>query len=350
MRIAGKALPNPVGAASGTFGFGEEYQGLTDIPSLGAVYTKAVTPERREGNPPPRLAETTAGMINAIGLANPGLKAFIRDKAPILAALPCPVIVNVAGAARNDYIEVAEAMEGLDAVWGIELNVSCPNVDHGGMAFGTNPKILSDLTSAVRRVCSKPLIVKLSPNVTDITETARAAEDAGADALSCINTLTGMKVDVKRRKPAIPRGTGGLSGPAIRPVGVAAVWKVSKAVSIPRNRPGGHIPGRSCPGIPARRSLGRSGGNRPVLRTRCAEDGAGRHPGVYDPGRVREDLRSPRVLLGNREKYPPVGGRGHLISTPYFGQRSSRGQALQSGLRERQQRRPWKLAAMEKAF
>lgn len=231
--IAGKTLPNPVGVASGIFGFGEEYEGLTDIASLGAVYTKAVTPEPRAGNPPPRLAETPAGMINAIGLANPGLSAFLSEKVRILERLPCPAIVNVAGAVAADYLKVSEALEKVDAVWGIELNVSCPNVDHGGMAFGTDPKVLESLTTAVRKICSKPLIVKLSPNVTDITEVARAAEAAGADALSCINTLTGMKVDVLRRRPAIPRGTGGLSGPAIRPVGVAAVWKVSKAVGIP---------------------------------------------------------------------------------------------------------------------
>ena len=231
--IAGQTLPNPVGVASGTFGFGDEYDGLTDIHALGAIYTKAVTPEPRAGNAPPRLAETDAGMINAIGLANPGLERFIRDKAPALAALPCPAIVNVAGATRSDYISVAEAMENLDGVWGLELNVSCPNVDHGGMAFGTDPSVLADLTTAVRRVSSKPLIVKLSPNVTDITLTARAAADSGADALSCINTLTGMKVDIHKRRPVIPRGTGGLSGPAIRPVGVAAVWRVSRAVDIP---------------------------------------------------------------------------------------------------------------------
>ena len=233
VNIAGRKLPNPVGVASGTFGFGEEYNGLTDLASLGAIYTKAVTPEPRAGNPPPRLAETTAGMINAIGLANPGLEAFIRDKAPMLAGLPCPAVVNVAGATRADYIAVAESLEDLPGVWGMELNVSCPNVDHGGMAFGTDPRVLADLTTAVRAACSKPLIVKLSPNVTDITVTARAAEEAGADALSCINTVTGMKVDVQARRPAIPRGTGGLSGPAIRPVGVAAVWRVARAVKIP---------------------------------------------------------------------------------------------------------------------
>jgi dihydroorotate dehydrogenase (NAD+) catalytic subunit len=233
VHIGKKKLQNPVGAASGTFGFGDEYSGLTDYSSLGAVYTKALTPEPRAGNPPPRLTETDAGMLNAIGLANPGLESFLKDKIPVLRSLPCPAIVNVAGACEKDYLAVAEAMDGADAVWGIELNVSCPNVDHGGMAFGTDPHILEGLTAAVRRVCSKPLIVKLSPNVTDITETARAAEAAGADAVSCINTLTGMKVDVGSRRPAIPRGTAGLSGPAIRPVGVAAVWKVAKAISVP---------------------------------------------------------------------------------------------------------------------
>lgn len=233
VNIAGKTLPNPVGVASGTFGFGEEYQGLTNLAELGAIFTKAVTPEPRAGNPPPRLAETPAGMINAIGLANPGLDAFLKEKVGILEKLPCPVIVNVAGAVAADYLHVAEVIDGVDSVWGIELNVSCPNVDHGGMAFGTDPKVLEALTLAVRKVCSKPLIVKLSPNVTDIAVTAQAAEAGGADALSCINTVTGMKVDIKTRKPAIPRGTGGLSGPAIRPVGVAAVWKVSKVVGIP---------------------------------------------------------------------------------------------------------------------
>jgi dihydroorotate dehydrogenase (NAD+) catalytic subunit len=233
VRIAGRQFKNPLGVASGTFGFGEEYAVLTDMDSIGALFTKAVTPEPRAGNLPPRLAETPAGMINAIGLANPGLESFLRDKVPVLRSLPCPAVVNVAGSTVEDYLRVAEAMNGVDAVWGIELNVSCPNVDHGGMAFGTDPKVLEALTSAVRKVCSKPLIVKLSPNVTDIADIARAAEAAGADALSCINTLTGMKVDIRNKRPVIPRGTGGLSGPAIRPVGVAATWKVSHAVNIP---------------------------------------------------------------------------------------------------------------------
>lgn len=231
--IAGKTLPNPVGVASGVFGFGEEYAGLTDLARLGAVYTKALTREPRTGNPPPRLAETPAGLINAIGLANPGLEAFLADKIPVLKALPCPAVVNVAGAVVEDYVVVAEALNDEDAVWGAEINVSCPNVDHGGMAFGTDPKVLQTLISRIRKVLAKPLIVKLSPNVTDIGEIARAAEAAGADAVSAINTLTGMKIDIETRRPVIPRGTGGLSGPAIRPVGVAAVWKAARAISIP---------------------------------------------------------------------------------------------------------------------
>ena len=233
VRIAGRTLPNPVGVASGTFGFGEEYGSLIDLSSLGAVFTKAVTPEPREGNRPPRLAETPAGLINAIGLANPGIQGFLNEKVPVLRNLPCPAIVNVAGETVSDYVAVAEAMDSFEPVWGVELNVSCPNVDQGGIAFGIDPATTADLVGAVRKVLSKPLIVKLSPNVTDIAALGRAAAEAGADALSCINTLTGMKVDVARRKPVIPRGAGGLSGPAIRPVGVAAVWKVSKAVQIP---------------------------------------------------------------------------------------------------------------------
>ena len=233
VRIGGRGLPNPVGAASGTFGFGEEYAPLTNIAALGAVFTKAVTPEPRAGNPPPRLVETPSGLINAIGLANPGLEGFFREKVPILRALPCPAVVNIAGDCEADYVRVAEALDSCDPVWGAELNVSCPNVDCGGMAFGIDAAALANLVRSVRAVISKPLVVKLSPNVTDITSLARAAADAGADALSCVNTFTGMKIDINRRKPVIPRGTGGLSGPAVRPLALAAVWKTAKAVSIP---------------------------------------------------------------------------------------------------------------------
>ncbi len=233
VQISGKILPNPVTVASGVFGFGEEYASLINYSSLGGIFTKAVTPEPRVGNRPPRLTETPAGLINAIGLANPGLKAFLQEKLPVIQNLSCPVIVNVAGAVESDYVQVCEAMNECDSVWGVELNVSCPNVNHGGIAFGTDPEVLEKLVKAVREAIAKPLIVKLSPNVTDIAELARVAVGTGADALSCINTLVGMKVDIQHRQPIIPRGTGGLSGPAIRPVGVGAVWKVTRAVDAP---------------------------------------------------------------------------------------------------------------------
>lgn len=235
-------LPNPVGVASGTFGYGQEYGELVDIGRLGALYTKAVTLEPREGNHPPRLTETPCGLINSIGLANPGLEAFLEHKLPYLRTLSCPIIVNVSGSTEEDYIAVVEGIEaasgrlepgsptGADAY---EINVSCPNVSHGGMAFGTDPHLVEDLTSRLRRVTRRALIVKLSPNVTDIGEIAKAAEGGGADAISCINTLVGMAIDTERCRPLIARGTGGLSGPAIRPVGVACTWKAARAVKIP---------------------------------------------------------------------------------------------------------------------
>jgi dihydroorotate dehydrogenase (NAD+) catalytic subunit len=248
VRIGSLVLPNPVGVASGTFGYGEEYRDLVDIDRLGALYAKAVTLEPREGNKPPRLVETPQGLINSIGLANPGLAGFIDKKLPYLRTLRCPVIINVSGSSEADYLAVVEGIEtaagpaisagqagpgartGAD---GYEINVSCPNVSHGGMSFGTDPALVERLTSRLRRATRRPLIVKLSPNVTDIAEIARAAESGGADAVSCINTLVGMAIDIERCVPLIARGTGGLSGPAIRPVGVACAWKVSRAVKIP---------------------------------------------------------------------------------------------------------------------
>jgi dihydroorotate dehydrogenase (NAD+) catalytic subunit len=252
IRIGDLVLPNPVGVASGTFGYGEDYESLVDIDSLGALYTKAVTPEPRAGNPAPRLADTPAGMLNSIGLANPGLDAFIADKLPGLRARRCPVIVNVAGKTEDDYLRVVERLEDEDGIAGYEINVSCPNVAHGGLAFGTDPAQVEHLTRRLvdavgtraaagadagqgmpnNRV-RRPVIVKLSPNVTDITVVARAAEAGGADAVSCINTLVGMVIDTKTRRPVLAMGTGGLSGPAVRPVGVAMVYKASRAVSIP---------------------------------------------------------------------------------------------------------------------
>jgi dihydroorotate dehydrogenase (NAD+) catalytic subunit len=257
VRIGDLTLPNPVGVASGTFGYGSEYETLLNVDALGALYTKAVTPEPRKGNDPPRLTETPSGMLNSIGLANPGLSAFIREKLPELRTRRCPVIVNVAGASEDDYVRVVEALEGETGIAGYEINVSCPNVSHGGMAFGTDPALIERLTSRIRKVQApgasgsvlagrRPVIVKLSPNVTDITETARAAEAGGADGLSCINTLVGMVIDVDKHKPLLARGTGGLSGPAIRPVGVACVYKVSRAVHIPVIGLGGILSARDA--------------------------------------------------------------------------------------------------------
>ncbi|QEN08607.1 dihydroorotate dehydrogenase [Oceanispirochaeta crateris] len=233
IKIRNKILPNPVGVASGTFGYGEEYAPLTDLSALGAIYTKAVTVEPRPGNPLPRLVETTAGMINSIGLANVGTKRFLSEKIPFLNTLSCPVILNVAGSLEEDYAEVIRRVDDQEAIWGYEVNISCPNVKKGGLAFGTDPHQVERLTSSLRQLTEKPLIMKLTPNVTDITAIAKAAEQGGADALACINTVMGMSVDIHKKKPSIPAVTGGLSGPAIKPVGIAAVYRVSKAVSIP---------------------------------------------------------------------------------------------------------------------
>ncbi|MEM5947368.1 dihydroorotate dehydrogenase [Spirochaetia bacterium 38H-sp] len=233
VRIRDKVLPNPVGAASGTIGYGSEYEGLVDYDRLGALYTKAVTPEPREGNPIPRIVETTAGLLNSIGLANVGLKRFLSEKWPYLSSLPCPVIANVAGSKPEDYLQVVSVLEEHTDMWGYEINISCPNVKKGGITIGTEPDVVEDLTASLRKLTNRPLIVKLTPNVTDIRLIARAAENGGADALSCINTVVGMAIDIKRKRPVIPQKTAGLSGPAIKPIGIAAVYRVRTAVSIP---------------------------------------------------------------------------------------------------------------------
>jgi dihydroorotate dehydrogenase (NAD+) catalytic subunit len=232
-RLRDLVFPSPVGVASGTFGYAKEYEGLVDYRRIGAVYTKAVTPEPRLGNPAPRLVETPAGMLNSIGLANVGVRAFIADKMPFLRKIPSLCIVNVAGATDSDYEQVVEALEEVEGIAGFEINVSCPNVKHGGLALGTDPKLVAGITRSLRSRTKKPLILKLSPNVTDIGLMAEAAEAEGADAVSCINTLIGMVIDLKTKKPVLPFGTGGLSGPAILPVAVAAVYKVSRRVKIP---------------------------------------------------------------------------------------------------------------------
>jgi len=242
VKIGSLTMTNPVGVASGILGYGEEYKELVQIDELGALYTKTVTLEPREGNPSPRLVETPMGLINSIGLANPGLECFLREKLPLLRSHCCAIIVNIAGSTEDEYAMLVDRIEeeltlsgpmsktGVDAY---EINISCPNVLKGGMTFGIDPIIVERLTGSLRRRTARPLIAKLSPNVTDITEIARAAEEGGADAISCINTVVGMVIDTDRMKPAIAKGLGGLSGPAIRPIGVAATYRVSHAVSIP---------------------------------------------------------------------------------------------------------------------
>ncbi len=233
IRIGAGRLPNPVGVASGTFGYGSEYEKLLDLSRLGAIYTKAVTLEAREGNEIPRIVETPSGILNSIGLANVGVERFLAEKLPSLARLPCAIVANVAGSSEDEYAAVVERLETAPALFGYEINVSCPNVKYGGLAFGTDPRRIERLTGRLRALTARPLIVKLTPNVTDIAAIARAAEAGGADALSCINTLVGMVIDTGARRTVLPLGSGGLSGPALRPVGVAATWKVSRSVAIP---------------------------------------------------------------------------------------------------------------------
>ena len=236
--LAGVKLANPLMTASGTCGYADEYADFVDLRQLGAFVTKSITAEPRLGNEYPRVVETRAGMLNAIGLANVGLERFLAEKVPQLDKLGLPVFVNVAGTKVDDYLAVAEALEAVPVVRGVELNISCPNVKEGGIQFGVDPRQVSSITGELRKVCRRNiLIVKLSPNVTDITATAAAAVDAGADALSLINTFTAMAIDVDRRRPMLANGTGGLSGPAIRPVAVHMVHRVYTQVARPAGVP-----------------------------------------------------------------------------------------------------------------
>ena len=231
--FGGLRLRNPVMPASGTFGYGQEFAPYLDLEKIGAVMTKGISLRPKAGNPTPRIAETSAGMLNAIGLQNVGIDAFIRDKVPYLQALDTPVIVNFFGNQLHEYIEVAQKLSDIEAVDAVELNISCPNVKQGGIVFGTEPCAASEVVSSVRKVLNKPLIVKLTPNVTDITVMARAVEEAGADVISCVNTLTGMAVDIEKRRLHLANGTGGLSGPAIKPVALRMVYQVVRAVKVP---------------------------------------------------------------------------------------------------------------------
>ena len=230
--IAGVEFKNPVMTASGTFGSGMEYSEFVDLNCLGAVVTKGVANVPWEGNPTPRVMETYGGMLNAIGLQNPGIDVFIERDIPFLKRFDTKIIVNVCGRTVEDYIEVVEKL-GDQPVDMLEINVSCPNVSHGGIAFGQNPDCLYDITKQIKAKAKQPIIMKLSPNVTDITEMARAAESAGSDALSLINTITGMKIDIHKRAFALANKTGGLSGPAIKPVAVRMVYQAAQAVKIP---------------------------------------------------------------------------------------------------------------------
>jgi len=233
LKIGSLNLKNPVLTASGTFGYGSEFDDFFDIGRLGGIILKGTTLEPREGNPYPRMAETSSGMLNSVGLQNKGIDYFERHIYPRVSAFDTNVIVNVNGNYIEEYVALAERINNLDKISAIELNISCPNVKMGGMAFGTNPDSAREVTKSVRSVYNKTLIVKLSPNVTNIVDFAKIAEEEGADSISLINTLLGMAIDIKSLKPSLSTITGGLSGPAIKPVALRMVWQVARAVSIP---------------------------------------------------------------------------------------------------------------------
>lgn len=232
VKVAGVSFANPLIAASGTFGFGREFNEFYPLSTLGGISCKGITLRRRDGNPPPRIAETPSGILNAVGLQNPGVDVFINEDLPWLKQQNTTIIANIAGNTIEEYCQMAEKLSETDVDM-IELNISCPNVKSGGVQFGTSCESVGQITREVRAHCKKPLVVKLSPNVTDIASIAQSAEANGADAISMINTLTGMKIDIRTRRPIIRNNTGGLSGAAVFPVAVRMVWQVAKAVSIP---------------------------------------------------------------------------------------------------------------------
>lgn len=233
VKIGRLKLKNPVMTASGTFGYGEEYSGYIDLNKLGAIVVKGLSLKPRLGNPPPRIMETVGGMLNSVGLQNIGVDAFIEEKLPFLRKYDVAVIANIYGETYDEYKKVAKILSSAKGVHALEVNISCPNVKNGGLSFGSDPKIAARVTRVVKAETSLPVIVKLTPNVTDITVIAEAVEKAGADAISLINTLTGMSVDLKTRKPHLKNITGGLSGPAIKPVALRMVWQVVQKVSVP---------------------------------------------------------------------------------------------------------------------
>ena len=242
VNLAGIEMKNPVTVASGTFGYGREFSNFFDLGKLGAVITKGTSLKPKSGNKPPRVCETASGMLNSIGLQNPGVDFFAENDLPFLRIFDTKIIVNACGSTIDEYVELAKVLNKLD-IDGVELNLSCPNVKAGCMAFGNTYEGVKEVTSRVRKVLDKPLIVKLTPNVTDIASIAKAVEDAGADGVSLINTLLGMKIDIEKRKPVLANNTGGLSGPAIKPVAVRMVYQVSQAVKIPILGMGGIVNG-----------------------------------------------------------------------------------------------------------
>ena len=246
VNVAGIRMRTPVMVASGTFGYGSEYVDFVDLNQLGAIVVKGITSEPWSGNPMQRIIETPSGMLNAIGLQNVGVDGFISEKLPYLRDFDVPVVVNVCGETLEEYCEVTEKLDAAEGVAAIELNISCPNLDCGGMSFGVDSRLAGELVTEVRERTGLPLLVKLSPNVTDIAEIARAIEDAGADGLSVINTLLGMAIDAKTRRPQLANLTGGLSGPAIKPIALRMVWQVYNAVKIPIVGMGGIMTGEDA--------------------------------------------------------------------------------------------------------
>ena len=245
INFAGIEMKNPVTVASGTFGYGREFSQFFDLSKLGGIVTKGTSLKPRSGNKPPRVCETASGMLNSIGLQNPGVEYFAENDLPYLRKFDTAIIVNACGSSIDEYVELCKILNILD-IDGVELNLSCPNVETGCMAFGNTYEGVKEVTSQVRKVLDKPLIVKLTPNVTNIAEIAKAVEDAGADGVSLINTLLGMKIDINKRRPVLANNTGGLSGPAIKPIAVRMVYQVAQAVSIPILGMGGIINGEDA--------------------------------------------------------------------------------------------------------
>ena len=245
INLAGIEMKNPVTVASGTFGYGREFSQFFDLSKLGGIITKGTSLKPKSGNKPPRVCETASGMLNSIGLQNPGVEYFAQNDLPFLKKFDTAIIVNACGSSVDEYVELCKILNTLD-IDGVELNLSCPNVKEGCMAFGNTYEGVKEVTSQVRKVLDKPLIVKLTPNVTDIVSIAKAVEDAGADGVSLINTLLGMKIDIDKRKPALANKTGGLSGPAIKPVAVRMVYQVAKAVNVPILGMGGIVNGEDA--------------------------------------------------------------------------------------------------------